>query len=77
MSVGFGEHDAQCTRVVFATAALELIVTEATNEATHKAHAAVSALKLAAEAVRSHSEQLKKAMDNADVSNNSTRSETD
>ena len=49
-------------------AAVEKILSETASEAVKKANAAVDALKTAAEAVRRHSEKLKKAMEDADVS---------
>ena len=48
--------------------AVEQIVSETASEAVSRVNAATSALKVAAEAVRNHSEKLKKAMDDADVS---------
>ena len=49
-------------------AAVEKILSETASEAVKKANAATDALKSAAEAVRYHSEKLKKAMEDADVS---------
>ena len=49
-------------------AAVEKILSETASEAVKKANAAIDALKTAAEAVRHHSEKLKKAMEDADVS---------
>ncbi len=49
-------------------AALEKILTDLAAEAAKRAERAIHALKTATESVRHHSEQLKKAMDDADVS---------
>ena len=49
-------------------AAVEKILSETASEVVKKANAAIDALKSAAEAVRHHSEKLKKAMEDADVS---------
>ena len=49
-------------------AAVEKIVSEVAKEAVDKVNGAVNAVKLAAEAVRHHGDQLKKAMEDADVS---------
>ena len=42
-------------------------MSETAKAAVEKANGAVNALRLAAEAVRHHSDQLKKAMEDADV----------
>ena len=49
-------------------AAIEKILSETASEAVKKANSAIDAMKSAAEAVRHHSEKLKKAMEDADVS---------
>ena len=55
-------------KTVASYAAVEKILSETASEAVKKANEAIDALKRAAEAVRHHSEKLKKAMEDADVS---------